>query len=278
MKKSIVFYFIILIALVPFSTVFAADDDKSDLTWETFHINLGYYIANLDSSFRLGGSGLGVELDVEEFLGMDTNDTSFRIDAGYRFGQTRRHKMNFSWFGFHRDATTSIIQGITLPDGTPLPIGTTVNSIFEFDIIKLTYNYSLIFDDRINLYLGGGLYIMPLTVGLGPAGAERTEEDITAPLPVGSLGVDLALTPKWFLRQRIDLFYLDIGNYRGGIMDSSIALEYYAWKHVALGLALDGLRVFVEAEDETDFPGIEDFVGSVDFTYWGTQLYVKFYF
>jgi hypothetical protein len=278
MKKSIVFYFIMLIALVPFSTVFAADDDKSDLPWETFHLNLGYYIANLDSSFRFGGSGLGVELDVEDFLGLDTNDTSFRIDAGYRFGSTRRHKVNFSWFGFHRDATTSLLQGITLPNGTPLPIGTTVNSIFEFDIIKLTYNYSLIFDDRINLYLGGGLYIMPIKFGLGPAGAERTEEDITAPLPVVSLGFEVTLAPKWFLRQRIDMFYLDIGDFKGGIMDSGFSVEYYAWKHVALGVGLDGLRVFVEAESETDFPGIENFVGDVSFTYWGTQLYLKFYF
>ena len=119
---------------------------------------------------------------------------------------------------------------------------------------------------------------MPLTVGLGPAGAERTEEDITAPLPVVSLGFDLVLAPKWILRQGIDVFYLDIGDFKGGILDSGFALEYYAWKHVALGLALDGLRVFVEAESETDFPGIENFVGDINFTYWGTQLYVKFYF
>jgi hypothetical protein len=252
------------------------------MLWARGYLNLGAYFATLDTGFRLGigNIGLGITLDAEDFLGLDTTNAAFRIDGGYRFGKSRKHKLEASWFQFHRDAEKVLTEDVELPPelgGETLPTGITVNSIFDFDIYKIKYEYSFMLDDRVDLNAGLGVFIMPMEFGIGQKNRELRSESITAPLPVLGLGFDIALTPKWFLRQGIDLLYLEIDNFKGRILNPQFALEYWAWSHLGFGVGVDGMMVNIEADDDDAYPGI-DFVGAAEFSYYGAQAYVKLYF
>jgi hypothetical protein len=288
MKKSIGLM-VGLLAVVFISTAVLAEKntDPKDYPWKRGYLNLGYYLADLDSSVRFGEAnlGIGLDIDVEELLGLDTSDSTFRIDAGYRFGKTRRHKVEFSWFSFDRSGSTVLDRTIDvpeLPDGSgggtigPGQFGT----IFNFDIYKLKYEYSFVFDDRVDLNLGAGLFIMPIEFGftgtINGVGQTAIAESITAPLPVVGLGFDFAITPKWFIRQQADIFYLKIDNYEGSVGNLQFALEYLPWQHVGFGLGTDWMRVRIEGNN-SDVPGV-DFKGNVEFSWLGIQLYVKAFF
>jgi hypothetical protein len=285
MKKTsfcVVLFVMFLILLGP---GFAAEKSVSDLPWKKGYLNLGYFLADLDSGFRIGDDniGVGVDMDVEKFLGLDTTDRAFRIDAGYRFGKTEKHKMEFSWFKFDREGQKFLGEVVDIPPelgGGTIGPGD-VRATFNFDIIKLKYEYSLILDDRVDLNVGAGLFIMPVEFGLvgiiGGVGTSRLEESITAPLPVFGLGVDFAFTPKWILRQQLDLFYIEIGNFQGSITSVNLALEYLPWKNVGFGLGVDGLDVEIEAT-KSDYPGVGDFNGNLAFSYIGVQLYLKLFY
>jgi len=288
MKRAIRTMIIVLLAFIISTPALAAESkDPKDYPWKRGYLNVGYYLAVLDSSVRFGEKnlGIGIDLDVEEFLGLDATDTSFRIDAGYRFGKTRRHKWEFSWFRFHRDATTTLLDELEIP---PLPDGSgggtigpgVIESFFNFDIYKIMYEYSIVFDERFDLNLGIGLFITPIEIGFkGTISGDPVaivEEEITAPLPVIGVGIDYAITPKWFIRQQLNLFYLEISNYKGGIANLQLAQEWLPWKHVGFGLGVDSMRVQVEAED-SDIPGV-DFRGNIQFSYFGAQFYVKAFF
>ena len=259
--------------------------DPGNFPWKKGYVNLGYYVAEVDSAFRIGESnvGVGLDLDVEEFLGLDSNQSAFRFDAGWRWGKTRRHKAEFGWFRFERDGTKFLNEAVEIPPefGGGPPVGPgDFTSVFNFDIIKLKYEYSFILDDRADLNVGIGLFVMPIEFGftaiVGGVGTSKVEEDITAPLPVIGLGFDYAFSPKWFLRQQLDLFYLEIGDFAGGITAYNVAVEYMPWKHVGFGLGVDGMRVQIEANG-SDYPGV-DFRGNVEFSYLGAQLYVKVFY
>jgi hypothetical protein len=103
-------------------------------------------------------------------------------------------------------------------------------TIFNFDIYKLKYEYSVVFDDRFDFNLGIGLFITPIEIGyrgtINGIGSTVVEESITAPLPVIGAGIDFAITPKWFIRQQLNLFYLEISNYKGGIANLQLALKW----------------------------------------------------
>ncbi|MEE8590928.1 MAG: hypothetical protein V3T35_06355 [Spirochaetia bacterium] len=284
--KKVQFFGVFLVVFLIHSGPGFADDDGSGLPWKKGYINLGYYFAELDSSVRFGSTrlGIGIDLDMEELLGLDTTERAFRLDAGYRLGKTQRHKVEFNWFKFKREGSRFLNLEVNIPE---LPDGSGGGSIgpgesistFYFDIAKFKYEYSFILDKRIDFNVGAGLYVMPIEFGftgtINGVGSSTVQEDITAPLPVVGVGFDLAISPKWYLRQQADFFYLEISKYRGVISSLRLALEYLPWKHFGFGVGFDSLRVQIEAEDP-DTPGI-DFRGNVRFNAFGAQLYLKAY-
>jgi len=252
-----------------------------DSPWEKFSLDLGYFIANTDTSIRLG-SGLGVSVDVEDLLGLDTTSSAFRVDASWRFTDNRRHRLDFQWFSFRRDGSRTIGEDIIYKDKDgiehTIEAGTHVESFFDFDIYEVAYSYSFFQDDRIDLAGSLGLYVMPIDFGLNATGLLNVggSEKFTAPLPTLGVRADFAITPKWFFRSGIKVFYLEIGEFQGSILNANFAIEYLPWKHLGFGLGFDSLNVHVEADGE-DYPGI-DFKGEVNFNYTGLLLYAKLYF
>ncbi len=267
------------ILLPVFQAQAAQVDEQGDYPWEKAGANLGIFLSALNTSFRIG-SGVGLDIDVEEVLGLDTNDTVFRADALWRFSDNRRHRLDLTWFSFRRDGSRQIFQDITIEDenGNPTTIeaGTNIEANFDLDIYQLTYSYSFIQDERLDLAAGIGFYIMPIDFGLRAMGAVKSEgsENFTAPLPVIGLRMDVVLAPKWYVRTGSQVFYLEYEDFTGSILEFRAALEYNPWQHVGFGLGFDALGIRLEADGE-DWPGV-DLRGNVEFNYTGLQLYVRF--
>lgn len=92
--------------LIPQSSI-AEEWNLEEKPWEKFAANFGVFLSATDSNFRIG-SGVGVDIDVEELFGLDSTSTVFRTDALWRFSKNRRHRLAFSWFAFRRDGTRQI--------------------------------------------------------------------------------------------------------------------------------------------------------------------------
>jgi len=88
---------------------------------------------------------------------------------------------------------------------------------------------------------------------------------VTAPLPVIGGRLDVALTPKWYLRSSMELFYLEFDSFKGSLADTLLSAEYRPWKHFSLGLGLNSVRINVENNESLGlgFDGKlrSDFVG-----------------
>lgn len=259
----------------------AEERNPYDRPWEKFGANFSVFLSAVDSSFRIG-SGIGLDIDVEELLDLDETNTVFRADALWRFSKNRRHRLDFSWFTLNRDATRQIFQDITIQDNNNNQItfatGSTLESNFDLDIYELAYSYSIFQDDRVDLAAGAGLYVIPIDFGIRSTrgSLDRGSASITAPLPVINLRMDFALTPTWFIRSRAQAFYLEFDKFTGSILEFQGALECNPWKHVGIGLGFDTMGITVEADGE-DWPGV-DFKGKVEFDYIGLQLYARLFF
>ncbi|MFC1858601.1 hypothetical protein ACFL9U_11355 [Thermodesulfobacteriota bacterium] len=262
----------LLISLAPFA--FAEEKENP---WSRFGFNLGGTLIATDGSVRLGAKGLGLTVDVNDFLGLDTSTYSVRADGYWRFTQNRRHRLDFAYYGLRQSGTSTLLRNIDIGD-LNLPLGTTVDTSLKMDVFRLGYSYSFFKDDRMDLGIGAGLFVLPISFELTASGLANgfEEADITAPLPVVGLRFDFAITPKWFLRSNIDLFYIEIGDFKGSIHSGKLALEYNAFKNVGFGLSAESFRVKVEAEGG-DYPGV-DFNGSLEYQNLGLMAYVKFYF
>lgn len=246
--------------------------------WEKFSVSLGAFLSDTQSGVRVG-SGIGLELDVEDVLGLEGQTTVLRAETHWRFTRSRRHRLDASWFALRRDAKRSVGADFDIKDrnGNTVTInaGTEVTSHFNLDIIEAAYSYSFLQDDRVDLAASFGAYVMPIDFGISATGLAQGDGQFkfTAPLPALGLRMDVALTPRWYLRTGSQFFYVEYENFTGQLLQMRAAVEFLPVQHFAVGLGVDTLRLGLENKNE-DYPGV-DLKGNVDFRYTGLQLYGK---
>ena len=269
-----------LVLLLPGGNSWAEEAPDSQ-PWEKFGLQAGYFLTAVNSTIRLG-TGLGVDIDVEDLLDLDSTNSVFRVGALWRFSDNRRHRLDLSWFSLNRDGTRQVLQDFSFENDNgeivEVPAGSTVSAFFDLDIYELAYSYSFIQDDRVDLAASFGLYVMPIDVGLTVTGLidAQGSEKFTAPLPVLGLRMDVVLAPRWFFRSGAQLFYVEYESFTGSLFQANAAVEYTPWNHVGIGLGFDTNSISVEAEDE-DWPSV-DLSGKIEFKYAGLQLYLKYFF
>jgi hypothetical protein len=266
----------LLLVLVPVSSN-AADNTVSKLPWEKFNVQGGAFFAVLNNQVTAGTEGAGVTIDLEKALGLDTQSTVFRLGGLYRFGETRRHRVDLDYLYFNRNSTVTAGDNLVV-NGNPISAGTVVETTFNFQIYRAAYSYSFFQDDRMDLAASIGLFVMPIKFELSASGRGSKQGDFnfTAPLPVLGLRGDFAITPRWMLRTNLDFFYLEYQSFKGALVDTRIAVEYNPWEHFGFGLGWDNFRVKLEAKDK-DYPGV-DFQGVVKSQFMGVQLYARYFF
>lgn len=271
MKK--ILFLLIIGSLCISSSAIAADTTP----WQRNSISLGGFAVGLNSSLRVGSQtlGTGIDINLEDGLGLDSVDTVFRVDTSGRFGKGSKHRIDLSYFFYNRDSIKVIQKDIDYND-ISLSVGESVSSKFNIEIFKLGYGYSLLSDERLNFDVGLGLFVMPIETSLNGSLGGSSSEDITAPLPTVNLHFDFALTDRSFLRQSLDLFYLELGDFRGGLLNMNVSYEYMVTDNVSLGLGVESMRIKIEAEG-SDYPEV-DFIGNIGFSYFGAMFFAKYYF
>lgn len=274
---------IMLLAVMSWGSVLMAQEETQQPTaevfgrpWERLSINLGGFLAGLNGDLRLGSRalGIGIDIDMEEALGLETSTLIWRAGAIYRIGKGRRHAVEFGYFALAREARKSLGSDVDIGD-TTYTAGTLVNSEFDLHIIKGTYRYSFFQDDRIDMSASAGFFALPTRFRASAKQEEARKADFTAPLPVLGLRSNFALTPRLFLKQSAEIFYFKLNRFKGAMLEGNMLLEYNAWKHVGAGFGFNTFRLNLEADGE-DYPLI-DFVGSIKFSYVGLFVYLKYY-
>lgn len=239
----------------------------------------GYAVGRYDSTMSLTEStlGAGASISPEDTLGLDLEQTVTRVDGYYRF--TPVHALTYSWYNISSAGNKTVETAFDWLDenGNPItiPVGAQAYTDLDYDIFKLGYLWSFYHNDKVELAAGAGLHLTRITVGLdvettsGPIDAKNVKT--TVPLPVLSFGLTYHVTPKflWFLKSEV--FAISVDDWSGTYTDSTIAMEYRAWKNVALGAGLGSNALKI----------IED-TGEYKFQYdnriSGLNLYVAAYF
>jgi hypothetical protein len=264
------------IALVPLASLARAQEPAAtpELPWARHGLFFGGYLARYDSSVLFGSAslGTGIEINLEDALDLDARTSSWRFGGFWRTSDNLRHTVSLDVSSTKRSASKTLTEDVTIGD-TTFPAGTTVSSDTSLGIIRLAYGYSFVLDERLDLAARFGIYTMPMSFECkGLSGTEK--QDFTAPLPTFGLKGDVAITPKFFLRQSIDLFYLKYGDFTGQLTDINIGVEYKAWKHWCFGLALNSFLVALQAESK-NYPEL-DLNGDIEYGQNGLMGYVRF--
>jgi hypothetical protein len=265
-----------ILALV-FSTSLRAEEGANAPLPEKFMIRGGWaYVFGATTTAAVAGPalGLGTQLDFTNTLGGRNSTDAFRVDALYRFNE--RHALGFSWYRVGLGGDKSITQQIQVGDNI-INAGAQTQSSLSFNIYRLLYNYSFYRNDKVELAVSPGLYMMKTRFDFAANGtinnvASNTavvNEEITLPLPSIGLVANYNITPKLQFQSRYDFFYLHIGNYTGAMFEFYAGLEYRIFKHFAMGAAYDRLQAGLRGDGDNGF--------NVNFSYNLAYVYATIY-
>ena len=269
---------VLLVGLVTLAGGAYAQNSNGE-PWDKFNISLGGFASRSNSSVQLNDetTGLGVSIDLENTLNVDSSLDTVRLDSLYRWGDTDRHQIEFHYFANNREGVRTLSQDIKIGDIT-YNAGDTLTTNFDMEFFNVDYAYAIVQSDEVRLALSGGLHItgVELTIDSNLGAGFQEEESFTAPLPVLGFRLDVNLAKNWRLRTRTDVFYLEYDNFTGGLADSYFGVEWNPFKHVGFGLGYNNVTYRVKG-DGSDPNGM-DFSGKIDVTIAGLLLYARYFF
>jgi hypothetical protein len=272
MMKGMLRLILILFSLMSLTQAAVAQEkekkDYSNEPWERAGLYLGAFIIDADSSLDLGLNvgNIKIKVDGEDVLGLKENYTVFRADAFWRI--TRRNRVDFTFYEMDRGGS-----GVSIFDDVDFPSGNKIETDLDMTILRGSYAWSFFKNEHFDLGIAGGVYTLGLDFKMQTDTGNRIQRtDFTAPLPVIGLRGNFALTPKWFIRQTFDYFYINYGNYEGQLIDFFVALEWNALKYLGLGVGYNAISM------DLDYEGSDNFLSNIDMSYGGVLLFGKIYF
>lgn len=242
--------------------------------WSKLSFSLGGFFAGYDSGLALGAdaAGVGVVVDIEDALGIQTSNLAFRAQANYRFGKKQRSQLGLGYFSINRNATKVLEQELELGDYF-YAVGTEIKSRYNFSIIRLKYTYAFLQDERVSMGATLGLFIMPLSFRLEAPGIEAQATDFVAPLPLVGLSTTVRLTPKFRLTQNTELLYIAVSGAEGSLLDLTLALDYSLSRNLDIGLGVNSNKISIRLVEDAK---IINFFGDVKMSYTGLMVYAKY--
>ena len=218
-------------------------------------------------------AGQGTEVNCSDSFG-GGDGTRFRVDGAWRFGDSRRHKLRGMWFNFSQNRSAEFDREVNWGDAT-FPINTTIESVYEFDIYELAYEYAFL--RRENLELSGsiGLHLAQFKVGLsaevdtggGSGTAEIGDEGkLNAPLPVIGGRAIWNISGDFWLDAMVQFFALEYDNVDGRLIDTRIGVLWQPKKWGGVGIGYNRFDMDVDVTRDR-------FTGKLDWIYDGPQIF-----
>ncbi len=254
---------LLLLSITVWSTAAGAVEPWSD---ERLVLRAGAVFMDIDSSFRVDSRSLGqgTTVDGEEDLGLDDDDRVFRAELSWRFA--RRHRLELGYFDLSRDAGAVTSEPIRIGNVT-FPPGIEVLTDFDLRLADLSYSYSLIQNERLELAPLIGVFSLDWDVRVRSRTPDLQEQEgETFPLPTLGVRGTYRLTHAWRLRAGAQYFYIDYDDYEGDMFDLGAGLEWKLGRRLSLGGGYS--RLEFDIEDKS--PG----GGRGEYEYDGLWLYV----
>ncbi|MDR2921304.1 MAG: hypothetical protein LBV72_18315 [Tannerella sp.] len=242
-------------------------------TVHRFNFKAGGFFPINNTSIRVDGArGNGTDIDLEKF-GMPRHTPTFIFGFNGRFGN--HHRVDFNYYRLHRHADRKLEKELDFGEHT-YPVNADVYAYFNTDVYRVSYGYAFFSNKKFDVGANIGFHVLRFDLGMSTTGKtlELSYEDdfgITAPLPNFGLWGTYAISSKFAITAEVDYLAVKIGDIKGRIIATDIALQYGFLKHFNVNVGYTGLWVNVEASKKR-------FEGDLSWGYNGPSVAIVYHF
>lgn len=236
----------------------AEEAGKKEIDKKRFAMGVGVAFVRFDTNFKFTNkeSGLSAYVDAEGTLGLPEEDTNPIIFGRYRF--SKKHAIGFSTFRVRRQVSYSA-DNLNVGDYT-LSGEATLTDRTQFYF--LNYTYTLMQDDRSQVFASFGLYGLDLNYILDLSGeisylgepldgdSYNAEAGIFAPLPMFGMDIAFALSKRWAIAARVTLVGGSYDNISAQVLDTAIRSRYAFTEHLGLILGIEYFNAKITIDDD----------------------------
>ena len=247
---------------------------------ERFRLDLGGFAQKFSTTIRVDSATHGgTEVNLEDDLGLSSNQLNFRADGYWRFG--RHGRLEFAYTGWNRSASHVLDKDINVGD-TTYHAGATLDSQLRVSVVELYYGYSFWNTPKFELGAQIGLSALITSVsiegtgsisgggGSGTRSFSSETRSVTAPVPAIGIQARYTIIPGLLVSGRIKGFGATIDNIKGSVLEGRATLDYYPWKNVGFGAGYDYVDIKVT---KTSDPMVE-----LEYRYSGPMFYLSLVF
>ena len=248
-------------------------------------VGVSAYRPSLETQVNLIAGPIQGSIDFETNLGLE--DSKSTAVGGLRWRFFKRHTLRVDYFDLDRSGLGNVPVDVSVcPEGEPcIPIDPTwdVNAFVDVQVINLGYDYSIVFNEKMNWSVGLGLSAQDFAVGLitedpsEPGVPIEGESAFEAPLPTLATTFNYAFTDKWILDLALNWLEIDVdldnsGKFDGRILGLDAGVRWQTFKNVGFDLKYTYFNLDVEVDDG------DEIGGSVEYRYAGPRLGLHVYF
>jgi hypothetical protein len=234
-----------------------APKPKPHVIEDRFRLEVMTLSANLDTDIRIDPNlaTQGTLINAEDDLGLDDSKLLPLVELTLLPGD--RHLIRLSGFSVRRSADQVIDKTIVFDDQTYLP-GERVNSTLNLTSFGLTYGYSVVKTQRIDLALTFGVQIVEIEANaLVRSRVVRDSETGVTPLPLAGIEGRFDFNDRWSFEGRVQYLSVELDEVDGSVLDARAALTWRMNPYLVFGLGYRDFHVKVDSRDIDD-PGIFD--------------------
>jgi hypothetical protein len=251
-----------LALIIVLSPIAAHGADWEDWpTADRWNIAAGYFVPNLDTMLVVtdADGNAGTAISFEKNLGLDESKATWLLALHWRF--QKHHKLTYRYFDLARSGTTTSPVSIAV-GGEIFDVDLPIQSYFDITAHEISYSYSLLFDQKKELFVGLGISMQDLALGIqGTESSPVPGEDLsstlesTAPLPTLNIGFTYAFSDKWLFRSRLGWLAveLDLGtdeDLSGEIINATAGVLWRAYENVGFYALYQLFDVNIDYLDE----------------------------
>ncbi len=244
----------------------AIDDDSVRRAGSALEVIVGGFLAQSRSNIDLLDASLPVP-DLENQQGLDDSELVLPVDVIWQWG--RLHRIDFRAFTLSRNATTGIIDPITIASTTFGP-NEDVRTSLRTRVMRLGYGLSIFRDEQKELSVLGGVYVGDIEYRVRDAN-DSIRASTTPILPVLGVRGRVNFSGRFSVEANIEAFAFDFDKYTGELFDLSLSGRYRISDRYFTGLGFRFYRHNIRAADDQQFVEYE-----ID--YYGPYGYIGFRF
>jgi hypothetical protein len=269
---------ILALALFAASPV-AAQKSTEWHDWPTggrFGIAAGVFAPDLDTTIVVTDANdiVGTGISFENNLGLDDSKSTALADIDWRF--FKRHAVSYRYFDLARSSSTSG-GSVTIAIGDEVfDLTLPIQSFFDITTNEIAYSYSILFDQKKELYAGLGISIQDIGIGIqgtesspNPGEIINSRLNSTAPLPTLNFGFNYAFTDKWMFQSMLGWLAVELEldadeDLSGQIINANVGVVWQAFKNVGFFANYQVYDVDVDYKDnDVKFAVNYDYKGPV---------------